>query len=156
MSNAVAVDRPREDRASGVGHPGFPRRPMPDAPPVADAELTTLLEARSAYEAFTTLPADGHRALADHVQQTLPPLRQAYSALQQEAAALIKDREDAWSPVALELAEWLRKAELADEAEPKLTVASEAMKWLQDNATELRNQRIEPLRAMSSWAPSGW
>ena len=116
-----------------------------DAPPVADAELTTLPAARSAYEAFTTLPADGHRALADHVQQTLPPLREAYAALQQEAAALIKDREDAWSPVALELAEWLRKAELADEAEPKLNVASEALKWLQDNAAELRNQRIEPL-----------
>ena len=112
---------------------------------MADAELTTLPAARSAYEAFTTLPADGQRALADHVQQTLPPLREAYAALQQEAAALIKDREDAWSPVALELAEWLRKAELADEAEPKLTVASEALKWLQDNATELRNQRIEPL-----------
>ena len=104
-----------------------------------------LAEARSAYEAFTTLPADGQRALADHVQQTLPPLWEAYAALQQHAAALIKDREDAWSPVAFELAEWLRKAELADEAEPKLNVASEALKWLQDNAAELRNQRIEPL-----------
>jgi DNA repair exonuclease SbcCD ATPase subunit len=116
-----------------------------DAPPLSDAELTTLPEARSAYEAFTTLPADGQRALADHVQQTLPPLREAYAALQQEATALIKGREDAWNPVALELAEWLRKAELADEAEPKLNVASEALKWLQDNAAELRNQRIEPL-----------
>lgn len=116
-----------------------------DAPPVADAELATLPAARSAYEAFTTLPADGQRALADHVQQTLPPLREAYAALQQEAAALIKDREDAWSPVALELAEWLRKAELADEVEPRLNVASKALKWLQDNAAELRNQRIEPL-----------
>jgi ABC-type hemin transport system ATPase subunit len=116
-----------------------------DAPPTADAGLTTLPEARSAYEAFTTLPADGHRALADHVRQTLPPLQKAYSALQQQAAALIKDREDAWSPVALELVEWLRKAELVDGAEPKLNVASEALKWLQDNAAELRNQRIEPL-----------
>jgi ABC-type lipoprotein export system ATPase subunit len=101
--------------------------------------------ARSAYEAFTTLPTDGHRALADHVQQALPPLQEAYSALRREAAVLIKDREDAWNPVALELAEWLGKAERAAEAEPKLDVASEALKWLQDNATELRNQRIEPL-----------
>ena len=85
-----------------------------DAPPISDAALTTLPAARSAYEAFTTMPADGDRALADHVQRTLPPLKDAYDALKQEAAALIKDREDAWSPVALDLAEWLRKAELAN------------------------------------------
>jgi ABC-type lipoprotein export system ATPase subunit len=84
----------------------------------------------------------------------VPPLRDAYAALQREAAVLIKDREDAWSPVALELAEWLRKAERANEAEPRLNVASEALKWLQDNAAELRGQRIEPLaeQARQIWS----
>lgn len=118
-----------------------------DAPPTFDPDLTTLPAARAAYEAFTTLPADGHRALADHVQQTLPPLQQAYAAVQHEASVLIQSREDAWTPVALSLADWLHRAEKAAEAEPKLAVAAEALKWLQDNATELRNQRIEPLAA---------
>lgn len=125
-----------------------------DAPPVSDTELTTLPAARSAYEAFTALPADGHRALADHVQQALPPLREAYAALQQEAAAQIKACQDAWSPIALELGEWLQIADRAKDAEPKLNVASEALKWLQDNAIELRNQRIAPLaeQARHIWA----
>ena len=35
--------------------------------------------------------------------------------------------------------------ERAAEAEPKLAVATEALKWLQANASELRNQRIAPL-----------
>lgn len=116
-----------------------------DAPPMSDSDLTTLPAAKAAYEAFSALPPDGHHSMADHVEGTLPPLQEAYSALQQEAAALITDREDAWSPVALELAEWVRKAEAANEVESKLAVASEALKWLQDNASELRNQRIEPL-----------
>ena len=116
-----------------------------DGPPLADAELTNLPQAHAAYEAFTTLPVDGQRTLADHVLQKLPRLHEAYAVLRQEAVALIKARDDAWSPLALELAEWLRKAELADEVEPRLKVASEALKWLQDNAAELRSQRIEPL-----------
>lgn len=116
-----------------------------EAPPTSDAELTTLPAARDVYERFSTLPADGHRALADHVQQTLPTLQTAYTALQQEAAALIKGREDAWSPAALELAEWVRKVEAANDVESNLSVASEALKWLENNASELRNERIEPL-----------
>lgn len=125
-----------------------------EAPPAADTSLSRLPTAQAAYEAFVTLPDDGDCALADHVQQNLPSLRDAYSALQQEAAGLIKEREDAWSPVALELAEWLGKAERAEAAALPLAVASEALKWLQDNAAQLRSQRIEPLadQARQIWA----
>jgi ABC-type lipoprotein export system ATPase subunit len=79
------------------------------------------------------------------VQAALPPLRQAYAALSAEAADLIQEHEDAWSPIALDLAEWIRRAERPAAADPKLNIASSALKWLQDNATELRNERIEPL-----------
>ena len=82
-------------------------------------------------------------------QQTLAPLRAAYTTLRQEAADLITAREDAWSPVAVQLADLVHKAEVATEAEPKLTVATEALKWLQANAGELRNQRIAPLAEQS-------
>jgi ABC-type lipoprotein export system ATPase subunit len=124
------------------------------APPLADAELTTLAAARAACEAFTRLPVDGNAALADHVEQTLPELQDAYTALRQEAADLITAREDAWSPVALALADWVQKAELAADAGPKLKVATEAQKWLQANAGQLRNQRIAPLaeKAKAIWA----
>lgn len=122
-------------------------------PPV-DAELSTLDDARKAYEHFLKLPADGDLALADHVEQSLPAVAQSYSAAHQQADELIQTRKDAWSPVALQLADWVSKAELAATAEPKLAVAGEALKWLQANARELRNERIAPLaeRAKQIWA----
>ncbi|MFV8242622.1 AAA family ATPase [Mycolicibacterium peregrinum] len=125
-----------------------------DAPPESDPSLSHLPTAQAAYEAFASLPADGEHALADHVQQKLPALRDAYTALQQQAAALVREREDAWSPVAVELAEWLGKAERAEAVANTLAVASEALKWLQDNATKLRSQRIRPLaeQARQIWA----
>jgi DNA repair exonuclease SbcCD ATPase subunit len=124
------------------------------APPLADAELTTLQAARSAYEAFTKLPVDGEITLADHVADTLRPLRDAYSAVRQQASELIRQRADAWGPVAVQLAECVGKAERAAEARASLAVAEEAFKWLQKNAGVLRNERIAPLanQAKAIWA----
>jgi hypothetical protein len=124
------------------------------APPPADPELSTLDAARSFHDDFVKLPADGELALADHVTESLGTLREAYSELRQEAAQLIQSRADAWGPIALELADWVRKAEKVAEAEPKLAVAEEALKWLQKNAGVLRNERIAPLadQAKRIWA----
>nr|WP_234712784.1 AAA family ATPase [Mycolicibacterium komanii] len=124
------------------------------APPPVDSELTKLGAAREAYDAFVKLPADGEAALANHLSETLEPLRKAYTDLREEAAQLMQLRADAWGPIVLELAEWVRRAERAAEAAPKLKVADEALKWLQGNAGELRNQRIAPLaeEAKRIWA----
>ncbi|MET0758515.1 MAG: hypothetical protein ABWY39_11450 [Mycobacterium sp.] len=123
-------------------------------PPLADTGLTKVAAAREAYETFSKLPTSNDHTLADHVKETLAPLRAAYDTLRQEATDLIAAREDAWSPVAVQLADLVHKAEVAAEAEPKLTVATEAQKWLQANAGQLRNQRIAPLaeKAKDIWA----
>ncbi|WP_412457665.1 recombinase RecF [Mycolicibacterium celeriflavum] len=123
-------------------------------PPLAEAGLNTLPAARAAYDAFAKLLVDDDIATADHFEKTLLPLQEAYTALREEAIALIKSRADAWSPVALQLADWLAKAEAAADAEPKLKIATEAQKWLQVNAGELRNERIAPLaeHAKGIWA----
>lgn len=123
-------------------------------PPLADDELTTLAPARAAYERFAELPVDDDLALAQHVEEGLGALQAAYDALRQEASDLIQAREDAWSPVALKLADWLRKAEAAADADPKFKVATQAQKWVQSNAGDLRNQRIAPLaeKAKAIWA----
>ncbi|BBZ18631.1 AAA family ATPase [Mycolicibacterium gadium] len=123
------------------------------APPTTDPDLTTLDAARVAYDAFVKLP-DGDAALADHATDTFEALRQAYANLRQQAVTLIQSRADAWQPVALDLAEWVGKAEKVAEAEPRLAVADEALKWLQKNAGVLRNERIAPLadQAKGIWA----
>ena len=123
-------------------------------PPLADAELGTLAAARAAYDDFAELPVGDDLALAEHVDATLPPLRAAYAELAQEASDLIQAREDAWSPVAFQLADWLNRAETAAAVAPQWAVATEALKWLQDNAGRLRNERLAPLTEKSRqiWA----
>ncbi len=118
-------------------------------PPLADADLGTLDAARAAYDRFAELPIGDDLALADHVDATLPPLRAAYAVLIQEASDLVQAREDAWSPVASELAAWLHKAAAVAAVSDPLAVATEALKWLQANAGRLRNERIAPLAEKS-------
>jgi energy-coupling factor transporter ATP-binding protein EcfA2 len=123
-------------------------------PPLADPDLNALDAARAAYDHFAELPIGDELALADHVETTLPPLRAAYTALAQQASDLLQAREDAWSPVAAELAAWLHKAESTAAVSGQLAVAAEASKWLQGNASQLRNERIAPLAEKSReiWA----
>jgi len=123
-------------------------------PPVEDAGLTTVGAARLANQGFSITPDDGDLALADHVEAKLPALQTAYAALCDEAAGLISARDDAWSPLAVERAAWLEKAELSAKSAPTLKLASEALTWLQENADVLRNERIQPLadEAKKIWA----
>ncbi len=124
------------------------------APPSADPDLTHLAAATAAHRAFVTLPPDGDHALAQHITNTLGALTTAYDALRTEAGALINARDNDWEPIALDLADWVRKAEAAAETAPQLAVATQALQWLQDNAEELRDLRIAPLaeQAKAIWA----
>ena len=124
------------------------------APPVTDPDLTFLDAARAAYDALVKLPSDGDIALAEHVTNTLGAVCEAYSRLNEEGMRLIQSRANAWAPIALELADWVRKADEVAKVEPQLAVADEAHKWLQKNAGVLRNERIAPLadQAKRIWA----
>ncbi|OBK22390.1 ATP-binding protein [Mycobacterium asiaticum] len=123
-------------------------------PPLAGPELTKLEMARAAYQDFAELPVDDDLALVEHIESALPQLRAAYAELAHEAADLIDAREDAWGPTAVKLAEWLGKCEAAAAVAPQRAVATEALKWLQDNAGQLRNERLAPLTEKSRqiWA----
>lgn len=123
------------------------------APPPEDAGLASVAAARIAYQALSSSP-DEHVARADHVEAALPELAAAYAALGAEAAGLLSARDDAWAPLAVEVAGWVEKAELAAQTAPTLKVASEALVWLQDNTDRLRNERIRPLAddAKRIWA----
>lgn len=125
-----------------------------DRPPLSDEDLTYLPAAQNAWAEFSVIPVDDDIALADHVAATLPELEQSYSALRQQATDLIRQRSDQWAPIALRLADLVAKAEAAAEADSQLSVAAEALKWLQANAGRLRNERIAPLadQARQIWA----
>ena len=115
--------------------------------------MATVAAARVAYQRFSK-SIDDDVTRADHLETTLPELHAAYAALSDEAAAVISARDDAWTPLAVELAAWLEKAEVAEQAAPTLKVATEALTWLQANADVLRNERIQPLadEAKKIWA----
>jgi hypothetical protein len=77
------------------------------APPAEDAGVSAVVEARTAHQRFTALPADGDDALAEHVAEALPELRAAYVALGQAAAAELETARQAQT--------WLRARALPRE-----------------------------------------
>ena len=123
-------------------------------PPLPDDELAGLPAAQQAWERFAAMPVDDDLELAEHVAATFPQLQSTFVALRQQASELIRQRSDEWDPVAVTLADWVGKADAAAQAEPQLKFADEALKWLQANAGELRNERIAPLadKARQIWA----
>ena len=123
-------------------------------PSISDDDLTTLLAARQSYERFAAVPLGDDMALAEHVEATLPDLEACYGALRQEAATLIQQRADQWEPAAVKLAAWIGLVQGAADVERPLQLATQALKWLQTNAGELRNERIAPLadQAKRIWA----
>ncbi|WAC90169.1 AAA family ATPase [Mycobacterium sp. Aquia_213] len=123
-------------------------------PPVADDTMSTLKAAHDAFDRWSNFPIGDDAALAEHAEAALPQIDRAYNALRDEASALTSAREDAWGPIAIQLAELIGRAEKAAEAAPKLKIATDALKWLQANASQLRNERIAPLaeKARAIWA----
>jgi hypothetical protein len=77
------------------------------APPAEDAGVSAVVEARTAHQKFTALPADGDDALAEHVAEALPELRAAYEALGHAAAAELETARQAQT--------WLRARALPRE-----------------------------------------
>jgi len=123
-------------------------------PPLSDDDLTTLPAAQQAWEPFAQLPDGDDAALAEHVESLLPELERTYAALRDQASNLTQQRADEWGPVAEKLMDWMGKARAAAKAAPQLKLAEEALKWLRENAGDLRNERITPLadQARKIWA----
>jgi hypothetical protein len=76
------------------------------------------------------------------------------TAVTAAAAAELSEREDAWQPLAVQLAEWLRLAESVESTRGILDDVKAAETWLKDHAHDLRNERIRALadRARHIWS----
>jgi hypothetical protein len=91
--------------------------------------------------------------LATHLDAAIGPLRRALETLRAEAARDLDRREDAWRPVAAELAAWLPRGRAAVEAAMFVSLLSAAEDWLKNAAAEIRRERFAPIatKAMAVW-----
>jgi recombinational DNA repair ATPase RecF len=115
--------------------------------------LHSLLPAQAAQARWNAAPADDS-GLADHIVRTYPELAAATAAVRIEAAELLTAHEDAWTPIAQQLATWAELKQRAQSQSDVTTTVHAAANWVKENIATLRNQRMEPLAkgARAIWA----
>ena len=84
-------------------------------------------------------------ALADHVESASGPLREAVVRLRDSARAELGRKEDAWRPVAVEVAAWLAGAREAVRGAADLKRLKSAEAWLKKAAAGIRDDRFAPI-----------
>lgn len=92
---------------------------------------------------------DDPRGLANHLTTRLPPLAAAVESVASTVAEALKEREDAWRPVAIRLSAWIEtaRAGLEDDTRAKnLKVAEDAIAKVVE---DLRSERFEPISAQA-------
>ncbi|NHD16039.1 MULTISPECIES: AAA family ATPase [unclassified Actinopolyspora] len=117
---------------------------VPALPETTDLELDTLDRARRARQHWAN-PPERDSDLAEHVATSYPELAAACTALRDEAAARLAQHQDAWSPIAEKLANWLGLARAARAKDQDLQDVRNAHEWLRDNTKRLRNEHLRPL-----------
>jgi recombinational DNA repair ATPase RecF len=107
-----------------------------------------------AWKAWTKHPEDDLRALAEHIERTWSPLRDAVTALASAAAVALRAREDHWAPLAADVTAWCTRAQEAKAEARPVPVLQAAITWLKSATDDIRNARLEPLgeRARAIWA----
>ena len=123
------------------------RRLVGDPPPsLVEGELAGVgtLAAVTAWRRFQALP-DGAVGIADHLERTHPPLREAVAAVRSAASAELDRRNAEWVPVARELGHWAAEARRAIAADEQATRLKASERWLKDTVLELRAERFRPI-----------
>ena len=91
--------------------------------------------------------------LADHVESASGKLREAVLRLREAARARLERQEDAWRPVAAEIASWLADARDAVRGGADLKRLKPAEAWLKKAAAGIRDDRFGPIaeKAAGIW-----
>lgn len=134
----------RERRSDAERLVGALRMPNP----VPEIELTAMAPAVAAVT-NAQIQHVGHHEFAHHLDAMADDLTAALTALRDEAAAELVRRQDAWTPLAEELAKYLVLADVADAAAPRLALVTAARTWLLANVERLRNERFAPFAAQT-------
>ncbi|MEU1378729.1 AAA family ATPase [Streptomyces albidoflavus] len=113
-------------------------QPVPDLLRTEDSELAELWREWSLCRSLTD-PAE----LAECVGRLAPRLAAGCRQSGEEAARRLTDRDTAWRPVAVRLAEWVEAAEKAADATGLRKTAEAARKWFRKLTDELRDDRMQ-------------
>jgi recombinational DNA repair ATPase RecF len=123
--------------------------PVPVALSTASVAAVDPESARTAWDLWTRYPEEddsaGMRRLAEHINQTFPPLSQAVSTLTSAANAELLAREDQWAPLAADIAAWCKRARDAGTAARAVPALQAAITWLKNATDDIRNARLAPL-----------
>ena len=129
------------------------RRPAPtDRAPTDELEpvVTTV---REAWDAFASVP-EGDLALAEHLELHAEDLATALGVARKGATSALAQRDDVWGPLAARISAWCEAWDGWLETKPALDLLTAAEKWLKENDTQLKNERIAPIteKAKHAWA----
>ena len=91
--------------------------------------------------------------LAEHVERASGPLAVAIGGLRDAARAELGRREDAWRPLAVEVAAWLQAARAAVRGAADLKRLKAAEAWFKKAAAGIRDDRFAPIaeKAAGIW-----
>lgn len=117
-------------------------------PAVTGVELPSLDAYNAAAQQARAMPT-GHEACADHFETTVLDTIAVADALRAEADAAIADREDAWGPLAAQVAAWLPQERRAQQLADEFKVVNAAKNWATKQGAEFRNLRLKPIAAQA-------
>lgn len=91
--------------------------------------------------------------LLEHLKTTWPPLSAAVIDLKSAAEVALKAKQDAWTPVAIEVQQWCDNEKRVRGRATHVSHIRAAEQWLKEENQELLNDRLEPIKdaALHYW-----
>lgn len=117
-------------------------------------ELTDVVAAaKSAWSAYESAP-DDDLALADHMELHSEEAASKVALVRMAATTALAERDDAWGALAARIASWCEAWDDWLTKAPTVDKLNAAEKWLKENDTRLKNERIAPISdaAKRAWA----
>jgi DNA repair exonuclease SbcCD ATPase subunit len=128
------------------------RRPsQTDRAPVPELE-DDMADLRRGWDVYASAP-EGDLALAEHLESHARDLASQVGQLRAAATATLAERDDAWGPLAARIAAWCEAWDNTQQKRPTVDRLAAAEKWLKENDTALKNERIAPIsdKARHAW-----
>ncbi|WP_406407714.1 AAA family ATPase [Streptomyces sp. NBC_01643] len=119
-------------------------QPVPDHLPADEPELAAVWHDWAVCRIISD-----PRELADRVERAETVLANACHQVREDATKLLADQDGRWQVMAGRLSEWLRLAEAAETALPRIKQVKAVRAWLRKMTDELRDERLRPLADQS-------